>query len=102
MPDAHARGSRARHGRRGRLVSSQGDELMRGGHHAGQPPNQVSAQPPAAPIDHADPHTAPQLKLLPVVVIASLPCLTPLTLTSASATFLISDPLPLRTSTSRQ
>ena len=39
---------------------------------------------------------------LPVVVIVSLPCLTPLTLTNASATSLISEAFPLTTSTSRQ
>ena len=43
-------------------------------------------------------HTSP----LPVVVMVSLPCFTPFTLTSASATSLISDTLPFTTNTSRQ
>lgn len=38
----------------------------------------------------------------PVVVVVSLPCLTPLVLSKRSAIFLISFPLPLTTSTSRQ
>ena len=47
-------------------------------------------------------HARIQLSPLPVVVIVSLPCFTPLTLTSASATCLICEPLPLTTRTSRQ
>jgi len=43
-----------------------------------------------------------QLNRLPVVFIVSFPCLTPLTLMSASDTFLMSAPWPLTTSTSRQ
>jgi hypothetical protein len=43
-----------------------------------------------------------QLNLLPVVVIVSFPCMTPLMLTNASDTDRISEPLPFTINTSRQ
>ena len=54
----------------------------------------------APPIHDTNRHHT--LKPFPVVVMASFPCFTPLMLISASATFLISAPLPFTTSTSRQ
>ena len=49
-----------------------------------------------------DSHEDVQLKPFPVVVIASFPCLTPLVPMRVSATFLMAEPLPFTTNTSKQ
>ncbi len=43
-----------------------------------------------------------QLKPFPVVVVASFPCLTPLVPMRVSAIFLMAEPLPFTTNTSKQ
>ena len=57
-------------------------------------------KPTATAIDNTNGHQ--RLSPLPVVVMVSFPCFTPLTLSKASATLRIAAPLPLATSTSRQ
>ena len=49
-----------------------------------------------------DTHVDAQLKPFPVVVVVSFPCLTPLVPMRVSATFLMAEPLPFTTNTSKQ
>ena len=98
--NAHARRPGIPHRLRSRLIETQPNDDILLINMSPEPFNQALSKPTPAAINDTEPHG--QLRPFPVVVMVSLPCLTPLVLTKASDTFLMSDPLPFTTSTSKQ
>ena len=88
------------HRLRGGAIKPQADNGMTVIHKPSQTGDHPASQAAATSIHNTNRHQ--MLSPLPVVVMVSLPCFTPFTLSNASATLRMAAPLPLATSTSRQ